>query len=103
MLKIEDALAHLGYDVTDDVITRRVTADLDEAEAYLQGAVGMDIFDLMPEDPRVNILLKAYLDDLHDNRGTTSAKAGNAKRDMILSIETQLKVELVRVREGVGV
>lgn len=103
MLKTEDALAHLGYDVADDVITRRVTAELDEAEAYLQGAVGMDIFDLMPEDPRVNILLKAYLDDLHDNRGTTSAKAGNAKRDMILSIETQLKVELVRVREGVGV
>lgn len=99
MLTIDDALTHLGYDETDEVITKKVTAELDEAEAYLQGAVGMDIFDLLPEDPRVNILLKAYLDDLHDDRGTTSAKAGNAKRELIHSTEQQLRMELVRVRE----
>lgn len=99
MLTIDDALQHLGYDEPDEVITRKVTAELDEAEAYLQGSVGMDVFDLLPDDPRVNILLKAYLDDLHDDRGTTSAKAGNAKREMIYSTETQLKMELVRARE----
>ena len=99
MLTIDDALLHLGYDEPDDVITRKVTAELDEAEAYLQGAVGLDVFDLLPGDPRVNILLKAYLDDLHDDKGTTSAKAGNAKRELIHSTEVQLKMELVRARE----
>ena len=103
MLTINDALAHLGYDEPDELITNKVTAELDEAEAYLQGAVGMDVFDLLPTDPRVNILLKAYLDDLHDDRGTTSAKAGNAKRELISSTEAQLKMELVRAREGASV
>ncbi len=102
MLTINDALAHLGYDETDDVITKRVTAELDEAEAYLQGAVGMDVFELLPSDSRVNILLKAYLDDLHDDRGTTSAKAGSAKRELIHSTEAQLRMELVRAREEAG-
>lgn len=99
MLTTQDALHHLGYDEVDDVITEKVAAELDEACGYLQGAVGEDIFELMPEDPRVNILLKAYLDDLHDDRGTTSAKANNAKRDLIHSTEWQLRLELARLRE----
>jgi hypothetical protein len=99
MMTLDDALLHLGYDEVDETITRKVTSELEEAETYLQGAVGADIFDLMPEDPRVNILLKAYLDDLHDDKGTTSAKASNAKRDMIHSTEWQLKLELAKARE----
>ena len=101
MLTFNDALNHLGYDIemADAAVIKQVTAELDEARAYLQGAVGADIFDLMSDDPRVDILLKAYLDDLHDDRGTTSAKANNAKRDMIHSTEQQLRLELVRKRE----
>lgn len=99
MLTIDTALLHLGYDEVDEAITQNVTAELEAAKRYLQGAVGMDIFDLMPEDLRVDILLKAYLDDLHDDRGTRSAKAGNAKREMIHSTEWQLRLELARKRE----
>ena len=99
MLTVEDALRHLGYDEPDETIGRTVTDELAEVKAYLQGAVGVDIFELMPEDPRVDTLMKAYLDDLHDDRGTTSAKAGNAKRGMIHSTEWQLRLELVRKRE----
>lgn len=107
MLTLKDALRHLGYDVVDDAITATVTAELEEAKSYLQGAVGSDLFELMPDDLRVDILLKAYLDDLHDDRGTTSAKAANAKREMIHSTEWQLRLSLVREREkaaaeGVG-
>lgn len=98
-MTLDEALRHLGYDEVDDTIVSRVTSELEEAEAYLKGAVGTDVFDLMPEDPRVNILLKAYLDDLHDDRGTTSAKANNAKRSMIHSVEWQLKLELAKLRE----
>jgi hypothetical protein len=99
MLKLTDALRHLGYDEVDEVITERVTNELAEASSYLRGAVGDDVFDLLPEDPRVDILLKAYLDDLHDDRGTTSAKAGNAKRELVHSTEWQLRLTLARKRE----
>ena len=99
MLSLEDALRHLGYDEVDEVITAKVTSELAEVKSYLQGTVGEDIFELLPDDHRVDILLKAYLDDLHDDRGTTSAKANNAKRDMVHSTEWQLKLTLSRKRE----
>lgn len=99
MLTLESALRHLGYDEVDEVITQRVADELNEATSYLQGAVGEDILDVLPDDPRVDTLLKAYLDDLHDDRGTTSAKAGNAKRELIHSTEWQLRMKLARKRE----
>lgn len=101
MLTFNDALTHLGYDMetADAAVIHLVTAELDQARAYLQGAVGADIFSLMANDLRVDILLKAYLDDLHDDRGTTSAKAANANREMIHSTEWQLRMELARKRE----
>lgn len=99
MLTIVDALYHLGYDEVDDVITGKVAGELAEASSYLKGAVGDDILDLLPDDPRVDILLKAYLDDLHDDRGTTSAKAANAKRELVHSTEWQLRLTLSRKRE----
>lgn len=99
MLTLEGALCHLGYDEVDEAITERVAAELAESRSYLQGAVGEDIFDLLPDDPRVDILLKAYLDDLHDERGTASAKAANAKRDLVHSTEWQLRLTLSRRRE----
>lgn len=103
MLTLETALQHLGYDEVDAAIRSKVTAELEEAEALLKGAIGDDIFDLLPDDKRVDTLLKAYLDDLHDDRGTVSAKAGNAKRALIHTTEWQLKMELLRAREGAGV
>lgn len=99
MLTLNDALRHLGYDEVDEAISQTVTEELEEAEAYLKGAVGDDIFDLMPDDRRINILLKAYLDDRHDERGTRSAKAGNAKREQVHSTELQLRLALAKKRE----
>lgn len=99
MLAIEDAFAHLGYDEVDETITKTVRSELAEATGYLRGAVGADVLELMPDDSRIDTLLKAYLDDLHDDRGVTSAKAGNAKREMIHSIEWQLRLDLARIRE----
>lgn len=99
MLTLTDALRHLGYDEVDEAITDTVTAELAGANSYLRGAVGEDVFDLLPGDSRVDILLKAYLDDLHDDRGTASAKAGNAKREMVHSTEWQLRMELAHKRE----
>lgn len=102
MLTYEDALQHLGYDEVDERIKATVAHELQEAQMYLKGAIGTDVLDLMPDDPRVDILMKAYLSDLHDDRGTTSAKASNAKREMIHSTEWQLRLELIRLREEAG-
>lgn len=102
MLTVEDALDHLGYDEVDDKIARTVAREMEEAKTYLKGAVGADVLDLLPDDSRVDILLKAYMDDLHDDRGTISAKSGNAKRELVHSTEWQLRMELARKREEVG-
>lgn len=97
MLTIEGALKHLGYDVVDEVIRENVTAELEGAKSYLQGAVGADVFDLLPDHPTVDSLLRAYLDEMHDERGT-SAKSGNAKRERVHSQEWQLRLKLADLR-----
>lgn len=107
MLTIEGALQHLGYekDEIDEVIRANVTAELEGVKSYLQGAVGADVFDLLPDHPTVESLLRVYLDDIHDERGL-SAKSSGAKREMVHSQEWQLRLELARRRaetEGASV
>jgi hypothetical protein len=102
VLTIEDALAHLGIDYTDDVVRRNVNSALEDARSYLRGAVGDDIYTYLPDDHRVDRLEKCYLTDLYEERGT-SAKEGNATRNLIASMELQLRLELARAREAAGV
>ena len=99
MPTITEALQYLGIDYADEVVTANVTRALNDAKSYLQSAVGHDIFELLPDDPKVGRLVLTYLQELYDERGTTSAKAGNAKREMIHSMEWQLRLELARKRE----
>jgi uncharacterized phage protein (predicted DNA packaging) len=99
MPTVEDFLRYLGYDQTDAMIQKNATSALEDAKAYVQGALGEDAFELLPNNPKLNRLVKVYAKDLYDERGSTSAKAGNAKRDMIHSMELQLRLELARKRE----
>ena len=103
MLTINEALDHLGIDYADEKVTRNVGSALKDAQRYLQGTVGADVFDLLPDDERVERLVKVYLAEIYDEPSTTSAKANNAKRDMVFSMELQLKMELARLREGATV
>lgn len=104
MPTIEDALLYLGIDYADEMVTANVTRALNDAKGYLRSAVGEDVFDLLPEDPKVGRLVLTYLQELYDERSTTSAKSGNAKREMVNSMEWQLRMELARKREeAVGV
>jgi hypothetical protein len=103
VLTINEALDHLGIDYPDEKVTRNVASALKDAQGYLKGAVGADVFELLPDDERVDRLVKVYLTEIYDERGTTSAKAGNAKRDMVQSMELQLRLELARLREGATV
>lgn len=97
MLTVSDALTYLGIDYADEQITRNVSRALQDAQSYLKSAVGDDVFELLPNDSKADRLVLTYLSDLYDERGT-SAKAGNAKRDMIHSMELQLRLELARAR-----
>lgn len=102
MLTINEALDHLGIDYADEKVTRNVGSALKDAQRYLQGTVGADVFDLLPDDERVERLVKVYLTEIYDEP-STSAKAGNAKREMVHSMELQLRMELARLREGATV
>ncbi len=100
MVKIEDALAYLGIDYADDVVTANVTRALATAEKLLHGAVGEDLEKYLPNDPRAAELVLVYLDDLYSDRGVISAKTSNATRRLIADMELQLRLELRQAKEA---
>lgn len=101
MFTYEDALASLGIDYPDDTQKKNITRKLGAAIDTLYGAVGEDVFDLMPNDNRPHELVAIYLDDLYYNRGT-SAKVSGAVRESVRTMELQLRLELRRLREAAG-
>lgn len=100
-MTVDQALIYLGYEVTDaqdPVVFANVSRLLSAAEATLRGAVGDDVFELMPTDPRVDELICEYMDDLHSMGGIVS-KVSSAVRHMTNTMELQLRLELGRLRE----
>lgn len=102
MPTILDLLDHLGIDYADEQVTRNATRALRDAGSYLLSTVGADVHTLLPNDSKADRLVLEYAADLYDERGT-STKAGNARRAMIDSMETQLRLELARAREAAEV
>lgn len=101
-LTVDELLLHMGIDERDAQIIANATSALDDAEAYLKSTIGDDVFELLPDDPKVTRLWKVYAQDMYDER-STSAKVGSAKREMVHSMEWQLRMELARAREGADV
>lgn len=101
MPTVEEVLQYMGYDYPDDVVTANATRALATAEATLRGAVGDDVTDLLPDDPRTKELVLIYADDLFTNRGL-SAKVSRATRRMVQDMELQLCMELRRKRAEVA-
>ena len=96
----EEVLQYLGIDYADTVITANVNRALATARQTLRGAVGDDVEQLLPDDPRVKELVLIYTDDLYSNRGV-GAKVSAAVRRMVGIMELQLRLELRRAREAV--
>lgn len=92
MITLDDALARLGYDEVDDTIRMQVQRKLAAAERTLEGSVGKKARDVLQDDERIDELVGIYLEDLYDNRGTT-AKVAGATRNLVLTLETQLRLE----------
>ena len=101
MPTIDDALLYLGIDYPDAVITANVTRALATANSTLQGAVGADVWELLPDDARAKELVLIYMNDLYSERGV-SAKVSGATRLLVASMEIQLQCELRARREGAG-
>lgn len=101
MPTIEEAMAYLGIDYPDDTITQNVTRALATAVKTLQGAVGADVAELLPGDPRAAELVLIYLDDLYSDRGV-SVKVSGATRRLVQTMELQLQMELRAAREAVA-
>lgn len=94
----DEALEYLGIDYPDDTIQRNVTRALAAAVKTLHGAVGADVETLLPNDARAKELVLIYLDDLYSNRGV-SAKVSGATRQLVHTMELQLRLELRAKRE----
>lgn len=101
MPTLNDALEYMGIDYADEVVKSRVTKALEAAKQTLLGSVGEDVEELLPGDPRARELVLIYTDDLYSQRGL-SAKVSNATRQMVSTMELQLRLELARKRETAG-
>lgn len=101
MPTLDDALEYMGIDYADEVVKRRATKALEAAKQTLLGSVGEDVEELLPGDPRTRELVLIYTDDLYSQRGL-SAKVSNATRQMVGTMELQLRLELARKREAAG-
>lgn len=94
----EEALDYLGIDYADDVVKRNVTRAMAAAAKTLQGAVGADVLQLMPNDERVKELILIFTDDLYSTRGV-AAKVSGATRQLVYTMELHVKLDLRKLRE----
>lgn len=88
-----------GYAEVDTTSRKNLTRALNAAIQAVRGALGEDVDTLMPYDPRVEELALIFTDDLYTNRGV-SAKVSGATRQLVATMELQLRMELRKKREG---
>jgi hypothetical protein len=101
MPTIEEALAYMGYDQSDAMVLTNVQRAMATARAVMLGAVGADVEQYLPDDPRVKELILIYTDDLYTERGV-KAKVSGATRKLVADMVLQLKLELRRKKDEVG-
>lgn len=99
MVTLADALQHLSIDYADELVRSNVQRALNSATSVLKGAVGDDIDDYLPDDPRRDELVLMYTEDLYSERGA-KAKVSGATRKLAADMELQLRLELRRAREA---
>ena len=101
MLTQEKALKYLGIDYADDLIKDNVDRCILTANAVLRSAIGEDVLDYLPDDPRILELELIYMEDLYSQRGI-GAKVSGATRRLVACMELQLRIELRIKKEEAG-
>ncbi len=98
MPTLEEALAYLGIDYADDMVSSNVQRALNAAIGVVKGAVGDDVLDYFPDNDKVKELVLLHTADLYDQRNTTTLKSNATNRRIVDSMEWQLKLELKRLK-----
>lgn len=101
MPTIDEVIDYLGIDYVDEQVTRNAQSALNTAVQVLRGSIGADVEQYLPDDPRVAELVKIYVDDLYSERGV-SAKVSGATRQLVNTMEWQLRLELLAAKEAAG-
>ena len=92
VVSVDEVLAYLGIDYSDDMVNKNIERAIKTADAYLKGSIG----DKYPvEDPRSKELALIIISDLYDNRGLQSTISGNTRR-LVDDLSLQLRLELRR-------
>ena len=100
---IDDLQAYCGIDYADDMAMRNLTRALATAVQTVKGAIGDDVDTVLPDDSRITELVLIYGDDLYSNRGiinTDNAKVSGATRRLCNDLESQVRMEYRRKKEG---
>ena len=102
MPTIQDALYYLGIDYEDAMVTANVRRALATATKRLQGAIGSDVLEYLPDDPRAFELVLIYLRESYDADSLTE-KARAAFNHIKADLEPQLQLELQAAKAAAGV
>ena len=92
VVSVDEVLAYLGIDYSDDMVTTNIERAIKTADAYLKGSIGENY---PIEDPRSKELALLLVADLYDNRGLTSTVSGNTRK-LVEDLSLQLRLELRR-------
>jgi hypothetical protein len=94
VVSVDEVLAYLGIDYTDEMVTRNIERAIKTADAYLKGSIGRNY---PIEDPRAKELALMIVADLYDNRGlTVSTNVSANMRKLVDDMSLQLRLELRR-------
>lgn len=92
VVSVDEILAYLGIDYSDDMVITNIERAIKTADAYLKGSIGENYPIGDPKSKELALLLVA---DLYDNRGLTSTVSGNTRR-LVEDLSLQLRLELRR-------
>ena len=92
VVSVEEVLAYLGIDYSDNMVTANIERAIKTADFYLKGSIGENY---PTDDPRAKELALIIISDLYDNRGLASTVSGNTRR-LFEDLSLQLRLELRR-------
>ena len=92
VVSVDEVLAYLGIDYSDDMVNKNIERAIKTADAYLKGSIGNNY---PVNDPRSKELALIIISDLYDNRGLQSTISGNTRR-LVDDLSLQLRLELRR-------
>lgn len=90
VVSVDEVLAYLGIDYSDDMVNKNIERVIKTADAYLKGSIGKNY---PVEDPRAKELALIIISDLYDNRGLQTTISGNTRK-LVEDFSLQLRLEL---------